>query len=155
MENNVNLFQPASELRSEEIENIKSGYVRGAILRDLIITVVSFVLVGIVCSYINTITTPISVIVLCISGVAGLFCFVAVITEFVLLGRIGKRDFTWITGEVERYQVHTVHRTTYVYAVIANNYCNIWGNPVYGKGTEVYLLEVGSGLMKQKVMISK
>lgn len=155
MGNNVGLFQPASDLRSEEIESIKSGYIRGAIIRDLIITVVSFALVGVFCFFLNSISLMIAVIVLCISGVIGLFSFVGLITELVLLGRIAKRDFTWITGEVERYQVHTVRRITYVYAVIENNYCNIWGNPLYGKGTEVYLLDIGSGLMKQKVMISK
>ena len=87
MENQI-FFQPASELTGEDISRIKSGYVRGAIVRELIITV-------------------------------------------------------------------TVRRITYLYAVVDNNFCNIWANPLYGKGTEVYLLEVGSGMTEQKVMVSK
>ena len=47
MENVNSLFQPVSELNSEEIESIKCGYFRGAILRDLIITVVSLALIGV------------------------------------------------------------------------------------------------------------
>ena len=77
------------------------------------------------------------------------------ITELVILGLISRRDFTWINGEVEYYTLHTVRRTTYLYAVVDNNYCNVWANPFYGKGTEVWLLEVGSGMAKQKVMVSK
>ena len=155
MESDNNLFRPASELKSEEIERIKSGYVRGALMRDLTVTVISFVLVGVICFFFNSISTKTAVIVLAVSGVAGLFGFVGFITELMLLGHIGKGDFTWTSGEVERYTTYTVRRITYLYAVVGNNFCNIWGNPVYSKGTEVYLLEVGSGMMKQKVMVSK
>ena len=155
MENVENLFQPASELNSEDIERIKSGYVRGALLRDLIITVITFALVGVTCFFINSIPTKISVIILIISGVSGLFSFAGFITELVILGMIGKRDFTWTNGEVEYYTLHTVRRTTYLYAVVGNNYCNTWANPLYSKGTEVYLLEIGTGLVKQTVMAAK
>ena len=155
MENNEILFQSASELKSEDLERIKSGYVRGALLRDLIITVISFALVGITCFFFNNISTKISTIVLIISGVTGLFSLAGFITELVIVGLISKRDFTWINGEVEYYTLHTVRRTTYLYAVIENNYCNVWANPFYSKGTEVWLLEVGSGMAKQKVMVSK
>ena len=155
MENNDTLFQPASELKNEEIELIKSGYVRGALLRDLIISVVSCVLVGIVCFFFNLVPTKIAVIVLIISGVIGLFSLAGFITELVILGLISKRDFTWKTGEVEYYTLHTIRRTTYLYAVVDNEYCNTWANPFYGKDTEVYLLDVGSGMAKQKIMVSK
>lgn len=155
MENNEILFQSASELKSEDLERIKSGYVRGALLRDLMITVISLALVGATCFFFNGISTKIATIVLIISGVIGLFSLAGFITELVILGLISKRDFTWINGEVEYYTLHTVRRTTYLYAVIENNYCNVWANPFYSKGTEVWLLEVGSGMAKQKVMISK
>lgn len=155
MENGVMLFRPASELKSEEIKGIKSGYVRGALLRDLIITVVSSALVGATCFFINSISTKIAVIILIISGVIGLFSLAGFITELVTLGLISKRDFTWKTGEVEYYTLHTVRRTTYLYAVVENEYCNVWANPFCSKGTEVWLLEAGSGLVKQKVMVSK
>lgn len=155
MENNEILFQSASELKSEDLERIKSGYVRGALLRDLMISVVSLALVGATCFFFNGISTKIATIVLIISGVIGLFSLAGFITELVILGLISKRDFTWINGEVEYYTLHTVRRTTYLYAVIENNYCNVWANPFYSKGTEVWLLEVGSGMAKQKVMISK
>jgi len=155
MENADTLFQPASELNSEDIDRIKSGYVRGALLRDVILTVISFALVGVICFFINIIPTKISVIILSIFGVIGLFSFAGFITELVILGLIGKRDFTWTNGEVEYYTLHTVRRTTYLYAVVGNNYCNTWANPLYSKGTEVYLLEIGTGLVKQTVMAAK
>lgn len=150
-----NLFRQASELNGEDLQSIKSGYVRGAIVRDLIITVVTSALVGVICFFINVVPTLIAVIVLCVSGVAGLFSFVSFITELVTLGRIGKGDFVWTSGEVKGYQFYTVRRITYLYAVVDNNFCNIWANPIYGKGTEVYLLEVGSGMTAQKVMVSR
>ena len=84
-----------------------------------------------------------------------MFGMTGLITELVTLGRIGKGDFTWTTGEVKGYQVYTVRRVTYLYAVVDNNFCNIWANPIYSKGTEVYLLETGSGMMEQKVMVSR
>ena len=155
MENVETLFQSASELKSEDIERIKSGYVRGALLRDLIITIISCAVVGIACFFINSIPTKISLIILIISSVAGLFSLAGFITELVILGLISKRDFTWINGEVEYYTLHTVRRTTYLYAVVENNYCNTWANPLYSKGTEVYLLEIGNGLVKQTVMAAK
>ena len=155
MENNDINFQSASELKSEDIKMIKSGYVRGALLRDLIVTVISLALVGIICFFLNSISTRTAIIILIISGVTGLFSLAAFITELVTLGLISKRDFTWISGEVKYYTLHTVRRTTYLYAVVDDNFCNTWANPFYSKGTEVYLLEVGSGLMKQMVMVSK
>lgn len=155
MENNGINFQSASELKSEDIKMIKSGYVRGALLRDLIITVISLALVGVICFFFNSISTRTAIIILIVSGVTGLFSLAAFITELVTLGLISKRDFTWIIGEVKYYTLHTVRRTTYLYAVVDDNFCNTWANPFYSKGTEVYLLEVGSGLMKQTVMVSK
>lgn len=154
MENQI-FFQPASELTGEDISRIKSGYVRGAIVRELIITVVTSSLLGVMCAFFNYIPTVVSVIIMGVAGVAGLFSLVSLITELVTLGRIGKGDFTWTTGEVRGYQTYTVRRITYLYAVVDNNFCNIWANPLYGKGTEVYLLEVGSGMTEQKVMVSK
>ena len=155
MENVNIIFQPASELKNDEIQRIKSGYVRGALLRDLIITVVSLALVGVTCFFFNSISTKLATVILIISGVIGLFSLAGFITELVILGLISRRDFTWINGEVEYYTLHTVRRTTYLYAVVDNNYCNVWANPFYGKGTEVRLLEVGSGMAKQKVMVSR
>lgn len=155
MENHGGAFQSSNELRSEEISRIKSGYVRGALVRDLIISVIAFALVGAGCFFLLNVSTMIAIVILCISSVIGLFCLVGVITELVILGYIGRGDFTWTSGEVERYTVHTVNRTTYLYAVVADNFCNTWANPFYGKGTEVYLLNIDSGLIKQKVMVSK
>jgi len=155
MENGGILFKPASELNGEDIAAIRNGYARGALLRDLLITVISLALVGVTCFFFNIVPVKISVIVLCIFGVIGLFSLAGFITELVILGLIGRRDFTWITGEVKYYTLHTIRRTTYFYAVVDNNYCNTWANPLYSKGTEVYLLEVGSGLAKQMVMVSK
>ena len=155
MENNGIFFQPASELKNDEIKRIKSGYIRGALLRDLIISVISLALVGVTCFFFNSISTKTATVILIISGVVGLFSLAGFITELVTLGLISKRDFTWINGEVEYYTLHTVRRTTYLYAVVDDNFCNTWANPFYSKGTEVYLLEVGSGLLKQKVMVSK
>ena len=155
MENVNSLFQPVSELNSEEIESIKCGYFRGAILRDLIITVVSLALVGVMCFFLNSISTEIAVIILIVAGVTGLFGLTGFVTELVTFGLIGKSDFTWTKGEVKRYTMYTVRRITYLYAVVDDNFCNIWANPIYSKGTEVYLLDVGSGMLKQKVMVSR
>ena len=149
------LFRPAADLNSEDIKSIKNGYVRGALLRDLIITIASYAAVGVTCFFFNGITTVVAVIVLGVCGVAGLFSFVSFITELVTLSRIGKGDFTWTTGEVLGYKFYTVRRITYLYAMVDNNFCNIWANPISGKGTEVYLLEVGSGMTAQKVMVVK
>ena len=155
MENYSGVFQHANKLRNEEISRIKSGYVSGALVRDLIISVIAFALTGIACFFLLSTSTMITVIIAGISAVIGLFSFVGVITELVILGYIGRGDFTWTSGEVERYTLHTVNRTTYLYAIVENNYCNTWANPFYSKGTDVYLLNIDSGLIKQKVMISK
>ena len=155
MENGNVLFQPASELKNEEIKRIKNGYAQGALLRDLIITIISLALVGIMCFFLNRVSIKIAVIILIVFGVAGLFSLAGFITELVILGLISKRDFTWQNGEVGYYTLHTVRRTTYLYAVVENNYCNTWANPFYSKGTEVWLLEVGSGPVKQIIMVSK
>ena len=155
MENVNVIFQPASELKNDEIQRIKSGYVRGALLRDLIITVATSALVVATCFFFNGISRKTALIILIITGVTCLFSLAGFITELVTLGLISRRDFTWKTGEVEYYTLHTERRTTYLYAVVENSYCNTWANPFYSKGTEVYLLEVGTGPVKQTVMVSK
>ena len=98
MENHGGAFQSSNELRSEEISRIKSGYVRGALVRDLIISVIAFALVGAGCFFLLNVSTMIAIVILCISSVIGLFCLVGVITELVILGYIGRGDFTWTSG---------------------------------------------------------
>lgn len=155
MENNGDLFLPSSELKREDIQDIKSRYIRGALLRDLVITVIMFALVTVSCFFINGLFPRLAMVILIISGALGIFSLAGFITELVVIGLISRGEFTWTTGEVEYYTLHTVRRTTYLYAVVANNYCNTWANPFYSKGTEVYLLKAGSSLISQNIIVSK
>ena len=148
-----NCILNASEMTEDQFRKVKSGFIRGALLRDLIITVVSIVIVLVMCFIPHELSAMVMTLTLVPAGVIAIFGFAGLITELCVLGLINKGNFTWTTGEISRYTVYSVNRLTYIYAVVDDCFCNIWANPLYSKGTEVYLLEMESGFFTQKVMV--
>lgn len=153
MTDNKDTILTASEMNEEQFRKVKSGFIRGALLRDLTITIISILIVLAMCFIPLDLSAIVMTLISIPAGVIAIFGFTGLITELCVLGLINKGDFTWTTGEISRYTIYSVNRLTYIYAVIDNCFCNIWANPIYSKGTEVYLLETGSGLLRQKVMV--
>ena len=125
IENCSDQFLGSEEMTPDELKTVKNGYLRGAFLRDLLITLPALAIVTVLCLKGN-LSSPVVAAALIVLSVIALFAVCGVISELVIFGIISKGDFTWRKGTVSRYSVEWYGRTAYIYAEVDNDFCNIF-----------------------------
>ena len=141
------------------LDDIKRAYRRGAIVPSAVVFIIcSLVWYGtFITSRASKISLGVRASIGIVTGVCALFTLATLISSIILISRLKKGKFTWITGVITDYQLLNEYRGFNKYAVIDGKYyCSTWGNPRYAKGTDVYFMSFGGdSSWKQNLIIKR
>ena len=145
-------LRPSTELDDGFIEQIKTSYKSQTLPVSIIAFIICVFLTVLIA--VTSFYTYVTMAILIISLVMGLFLFARIIAILIIAGRIRRDGFSWTRGTVTGYAWEGTRRNYHIYVKVNELlYCMLWMNNPYSKGTDVFVLSMKIFTSEEYIMV--